>query len=69
MSLPAISAVMSQLDSRSDFKLCDRGRAGFQLTEGGAAVYEAADHLAASISTFQDAIDRCKGEVFGRIPI
>ncbi|MQY43730.1 LysR family transcriptional regulator [Epibacterium sp. SM1969] len=35
MSLSAISAAISNLETRMGFRLCERGRGGFQLTEGG----------------------------------
>ncbi|WP_371811937.1 LysR family transcriptional regulator [Ruegeria sp. R13_0] len=35
MSLSAVSAAISNLETRLGFRLCDRGRGGFQLTEGG----------------------------------
>ena len=69
MGLPAISAAMTQLESRVGFKLCERGRSGFHLTEGGIAVYEALQVLLASTEAFQNAVYGFKGDMHGRITV
>ena len=69
MSLPNISSSMTQLEFRLGFKLCERGRSGFHLTEGGIDVYEALEALFSSIDTFQESVHRFKGDMHGRVAI
>lgn len=69
MSLPAISSAMTQLETRLGFKLCDRGRSGFQLTEGGGLVYQELRDLLEAIDNFQNAVHRFKGDLHGQIAI
>lgn len=69
MSLPAISSAMTHLEGRLGFKLCERGRGGFQLTEGGVVVHRELRKLLASIDAFQDGVHSFKGEMHGQIAI
>src|ERR1700680_543661 len=41
----SISEYMSQLETRLGLRLCERGRAGFRLTEEGAELHAAAQRL------------------------
>lgn len=45
LSQSRISASLAELEARLGVRLCQRGRAGFALTEAGAAVYEASHDL------------------------
>ncbi len=45
LSPSRISAGLAELEARLGVRLCQRGRAGFALTESGAAVYEASNDL------------------------
>lgn len=45
LSQSRISASLAELEARLGVRLCQRGRAGFALTEAGAIVYEASDDL------------------------
>ncbi|VTU46462.1 HTH-type transcriptional regulator YofA (plasmid) [Variovorax sp. SRS16] len=47
-----ISEYMSQLETRMGVRLCERGRAGFRLTEDGAHLHEAAQRLLGAVDTF-----------------
>jgi DNA-binding transcriptional LysR family regulator len=69
MGLPNISSSMTQLEFRLGFKLCERGRSGFHLTEGGIDVHEALEVLFSSIDTFQESVHRFKGDMHGRVAI
>lgn len=48
-----ISGHLTHLEDRLGMTLCQRGRAGFQLTEDGAAVYEACLSFTESVASFQ----------------
>jgi DNA-binding transcriptional LysR family regulator len=52
VSSSRISEYMSQLETRVGVRLCERGRAGFRLTEDGAQLHEAAQRLLGAIDTF-----------------
>lgn len=69
MGLPAISTAMTQLETRVGFKLCERGRGGFHLTEGGVAVHEALQLLFISAEAFQNAVNGFKGDMHGQIKV
>ncbi len=69
MSLPAISSAMTQLEQRLGFKLCERGRGGFELTEGGGLVFRELRRLFESIDQFQDAVHQYVGDLHGQIAI
>jgi DNA-binding transcriptional LysR family regulator len=45
LSQSRISAGLAELEARLGVRLCQRGRAGFSLTEGGTTVYEASHDL------------------------
>jgi DNA-binding transcriptional LysR family regulator len=52
IGLATISSHMKSLESRLGVRLCQRGRAGFSLTEDGQLVYEEAVMLANSLERF-----------------
>lgn len=66
ISRAAISIAMSDLETRLGFKLCQRGRSGFSLTNEGAQVYNYTLQLIASIENFRTSVntlhDNMKGE-------
>ena len=62
-----ISTHMSDLEHRLGIRLCERGPAGFSLTEQGRDVYEAAMRLLATIDTFSSDIGTIKGRISGRV--
>ncbi|WP_321795020.1 LysR family transcriptional regulator [Caballeronia sp. J97] len=48
----SISESMSQLETRLGLRLCERGRAGFRLTDEGAELHAAAQRLLGAVDTF-----------------
>lgn len=50
---PTISAQIAQLEVRLGVRLCERGRAGFRLTEQGRGAHEAIQRLLAAIDVFR----------------
>ncbi|MFT6916895.1 MAG: DNA-binding transcriptional LysR family regulator [Motiliproteus sp.] len=67
ISVSAISIAISDLEKRLGMKLCQRGRAGFSLTDEGAEVYQAILQLLASLENFKTQVnsisDQLKGEL------
>lgn len=53
VSQPSVSAHIKALEERLGFTLCQRGKAGFQLTEKGERVYE-------NIKTLLHAVEHCE---------
>lgn len=66
MSLSAISTSISNLETRLGFRLCDRGRGGFQVTEGGHLVYSQLSQLNAALVRFESSLDAFKGDMRGQ---
>lgn len=64
-----ISKHVADLELRLDLKLCNRGPAGFSLTDDGQRVLEAADRLLASVSDFRGEISEIKQNLAGTIRI
>ncbi|MEP4149293.1 MAG: LysR family transcriptional regulator [Halioglobus sp.] len=54
MTQSNISAQLLDLETRLGVKLCDRGRAGFRVTQEGAEVYATTRSLLADLSDYQD---------------
>lgn len=52
VSQPTISAQLSTLEARLGYRLCERGRGGFRLTEKGARIYDLAMTLLATAEDF-----------------
>ena len=67
MSQPAISSHMKQLEDRFGMRLCERGRAGFKLTDGGQVVYDALQKLFHAAEAFRKDVGAYKGELFGEL--
>jgi DNA-binding transcriptional LysR family regulator len=67
ISRSAISQHMSDLEARLGLRLCQRGRAGFLLTDEGRAVYAAIQRLLSAAENFSAEInavhDRLRGEL------
>lgn len=66
---PTISEHMSRLESRVGVRLCDRGRAGFRLTEQGEKVYDAAQRLLASVEDFRHEVSDLGSRLSGELNI
>lgn len=69
ISRSAISTHMANLEARFDLKLCQRGRAGFALTEEGREVYNASLRLLSSIETFRTEVNGFHRELHGDLNI
>ncbi len=52
MSQSTVSASLAELEERLGLRLCNRGRAGFELTEAGRIVYEASHDLFDAVNRF-----------------
>lgn len=67
ISRSAISMAMADLETRLGMRLCQRGRAGFCVTEPGQQVYEAILQLFTSIEGFRTRVnalhDQLKGDL------
>lgn len=67
ISRAAISISMADLETRLGFRLCQRGRSGFSLTEEGSKVYQYTLQLLSSIEDFRTQInglhERLKGDL------
>lgn len=64
-----ISRQILDLETRLGLRLCQRGRQGFRLTEHGAVVYEAAQHLFASLDQFRSTVEGTRDEMAGTLTI
>ena len=69
ISCSAISISMSDLEERLGLRLCQRGRAGFALTNEGRLVYEASLQLMTSLETFRTQVNAIHHELKGELSI
>ncbi len=69
ISGPAISISMSDLEGRLGFRLCQRGRAGFSLTDEGRQVYEASRQLFTSLESFRSEVNTIHQQLKGELAI
>ncbi|MDH3475099.1 MAG: LysR family transcriptional regulator [Rhodospirillales bacterium] len=60
-----ISSQLSQLEDRLGFRLCERGRGGFTLTDEGRRILEASRNLFRSIENYRSAVATTRGELAG----
>ncbi|WP_299198342.1 LysR family transcriptional regulator [uncultured Amphritea sp.] len=60
-----ISNYISDLEKRLDMRLCERGRAGFSLTEQGQTVYSATLELLSAIDQFKNTINQSHNRILG----
>ncbi len=65
----AISQHMSDLEKRLGLRLCQRGRAGFTLTDEGAEVLQAANALLLSVEDFRSEINQLNKQLKGVLNI
>lgn len=63
----AISRLMSDLETRLDMRLCQRGRAGFQLTEHGQLVYDSTRELLVDLEKFRSNINAAHSRLMGEL--
>ncbi|CAI3786905.1 hypothetical protein AHFPHNDE_00546 [Pseudomonas sp. MM227] len=65
----AISQQMSDLEQRLGLRLCQRGRAGFSLTEEGREVYQSALQLLAALESFRTGVNGLHQHLRGELNI
>ncbi|MBY4676256.1 LysR family transcriptional regulator [Marinobacterium arenosum] len=65
----AISRLMSDLETRLDMRLCQRGRSGFQLTEHGRLVYESTLELLVDLEKFRANINAAHSRLVGELTL
>ncbi|GGK56077.1 LysR family transcriptional regulator [Amphritea balenae] len=65
----AISRQMSDLETRLDMHLCQRGRSGFQLTEHGRLVYEATQELLVDLEKFRANVNAVHSRLIGELTL
>lgn len=69
MGQPAVSFHIKALEERLGFRLCQRGRGGFSLTEKGVMVYERSKTLFSAVSNFESEIGELRHAVTGRLRV
>lgn len=69
MTTPAISGYMSELEAQLGFVLCQRGRAGFSLTDKGRHYLESCQQLQESLGEFARQTGALQAEQGGRLAI
>ncbi|GGO83498.1 LysR family transcriptional regulator [Marinobacterium nitratireducens] len=62
-----ISNYIADLEKRLDMRLCERGRAGFSLTEQGKVVYEATQELLAALDQFRNRVNHSHDRILGHL--
>ncbi|MDH1264982.1 MULTISPECIES: LysR family transcriptional regulator [unclassified Pseudomonas] len=65
----AISQQMSDLEQRLGLRLCQRGRAGFALTEEGREVYHSTQQLLAALESFRTEVNGLHQHLRGELNI
>jgi DNA-binding transcriptional LysR family regulator len=65
ISPSAISIAISELESLLNMRLCNRGRAGFSITEEGEVIYQSSLQLLASLETFKSQVSAINKELKG----
>lgn len=69
ISISAISIAVADLEKRLGMKLCQRGRAGFSLTDEGSEVYQAVLQLLASLEDFKTQVNSITAQLKGELNI
>ena len=69
LSTSAISTYMSQLESQLGFKLCERGRSGFSLTEKGERLLVETQRLISELDGFGAYASSLKGDLSGNLKL
>ncbi|SIS46531.1 LysR family transcriptional regulator [Neptunomonas antarctica] len=62
-----ISNYISDLETRLDMRLCDRGRGGFSLTDHGLVVYNATLDLLGAMEQFSQRVNHSHNRIFGHL--
>lgn len=69
ISRAAISIAMSDLEVRLGLRLCQRGRAGFSLTDEGRCVYDSILQLLSSLEEFKTQVNSLHAQLKGELNI
>ncbi|MBR9828670.1 MAG: LysR family transcriptional regulator [Oceanospirillales bacterium] len=69
ISRAAISIAMADLEVRLGFKLCQRGRSGFSMTDEGRNVYEFTLQLLSSLEEFKTRVNSLHAHLKGELNI
>jgi DNA-binding transcriptional LysR family regulator len=69
LSASSISGYISALEQRLGVRLCTRGRAGFSLTDKGAAIYRDAQRLFAALDDFVASAGAARGRLTGTLKV
>jgi DNA-binding transcriptional LysR family regulator len=69
ISRAAISIAMSDLETRLGFRLCQRGRSGFSLTDEGGQVYDYTLQLLSSLEDFRTQVNALHAQLKGELNI
>lgn len=67
ISRSAISLHMSDLENRLGIRLCQRGRAGFALTDEGREILEYIEVLTAAIEDFRSKVNQMHNRLKGSL--
>ncbi|MEM5528618.1 LysR family transcriptional regulator [Gammaproteobacteria bacterium AS21] len=66
---PTISSHIAKLESRLNLRLCNRGRAGFSMTEEGYVVYDQTNQLLDHLELFRNTINNLGEHPAGQLKI
>lgn len=69
LSAASISGYIAALEQRLGMRLCNRGRAGFSLTDKGAVIYREAQRLFAAVDEFTANAGAASGRLTGTLRI
>jgi len=69
VSQPTISVQIMNLERRLGFRLCERGRTGFRLTQRGGAVLDQAKTLFGSVKEFRSEVNSLAGRLIGELHV
>jgi LysR family transcriptional regulator, transcriptional activator for bauABCD operon len=69
VSESTVSSHMSDLERRLDMRLCERGRAGFRLTDNGEDVYRATTELLEEATRFRDRLSTLRSALGGTLKL
>jgi LysR family transcriptional regulator, transcriptional activator for bauABCD operon len=69
ISRSTISVHMANLEQRLKLKLCNRGRAGFALTEEGAIIYESVRRLFSQLEDFRSTVNALHVHISGELKL
>lgn len=69
MGQSTISTHIANLETRLGYRLCERGKSGFRLTEKGSRVLEHSQALFAALGDFRDQVQSLAGRLVGELHI